>query len=418
MKIKKFKAGTIKEALLLVKAELGPQAVILNTKKMGGGLFGGEKYEVTAALDENSYAKPGDLKTETEIETETEEKAKRVTTYSPRKLKEGSTRGATTVIDRVRRENVPAEGLAYDHFAPPSLESEGFESLRQDLDKMRSAVYSMAEKGAPAEAENLPAGLKAVRETLEQNEVSPAQITALLSQMKKDHTPEQQQSDLWMRRSLFRRVEAGMAVSGPIKKGEGRARRIALVGPTGVGKTTTIAKLAAHLKLKEKLNVALIAADNYRMAAIEQIQQFAQIAGIPLEVVFSDAEMHQALVKFASYDIVFIDTAGRSQRNIEHMNDLRRTLMAADADEVHLTVSITTKMRDLRLIEKKYAEVGYNRLIFTKLDETISYGTLYNLVRESGKPVSYVSTGQGIPDDLNVGTTSALANLIVGGGAS
>jgi flagellar biosynthesis protein FlhF len=416
MKIKKFKADSVKEALLLVKAEMGPNAVILNTKKTGGTLFGGEKVEITAALDENSYAAPGDGASK-----ENEEPVRNVTTYSPRKIRESAGGSPTSVIERVRREAAPASGLSYDHFTPPKLENDGFGVLREDLDKMRSAVYSLAEKNV-VPAENLPAGLKAVRESLEQNEVAPAHIEALLSQMKKDHPADQLKNDLWMRRSLFRRVESAIAVSGPIRKAQPavsgtRAKRIALVGPTGVGKTTTIAKLAAHLKLKENLNVALIAADNYRMAAIEQIQQFAQIAGIPLEVVFTDDEMHQALVKFSGYDVVFIDTAGRSQRNIEHMNDLRRTLNAAEADEVHLTVSVTTKMKDLRLIEKKYAEVGYNRLIFTKLDETISYGTIYNLLKESGKPVSYVSTGQNIPDDLNPANSTALANLIVGGGA-
>jgi flagellar biosynthesis protein FlhF len=413
MKIKKFKAGSIKEALLLVKAELGPQAVILGTKKLGLGLFGGEKVEVTAALDENQYAKPGRPEPEA-----SEENVRTVTTYSPRKLKEGAGRSATTVLERVRREAVPPSGLSFDHFAPPTLGNEGFEALRADLDKMRSAVHSLAEKGGLPPSESFPAGLRAVKETLEQNEVAAVYLQALLSQMEKEHTPDQLKDDLCMRRSLFRRVEKEISVSGPIRKGEGRARRIALVGPTGVGKTTTIAKLAAHFKLKEKLNVALIAADNYRMAAIEQIQQFAQIAGIPLEVVFTDEEMHRALVKFAGYDLVFIDTAGRSQRNLEHMNDLRRTLLAADADEVHLTVSITTKMKDLRLIEKKYAEIGYNRIVFTKLDETLSFGTLYNLIKESGKPVSYLSTGQNIPDDLSTAQSTALANLIVGGGAS
>ncbi len=412
MKIKKFKAGSVKEALLLVKSDLGPQAVILGTKKLGSGLFGSQQVEVTAAIDENAYARPD----ETELEAASMP-IKSVSTYSPRKIREGAERGGTTVLERTQKETIHKPDLSFDRPASPMSETEGFASLRSDLDKMRSAVYSIAEKGLPA-TDNLPAGLKAVKITLEQNEVAPVHIEALMDQIKKEHTQDQIGNELWMRRSLFRRVESVMSVSGQIKKGEGRARRIALVGPTGVGKTTTIAKLAAHFKLKENLNVALIAADNYRMAAIEQLQQFAEIAGIPLETVFTDSEMHQALVKFSNYDIVFIDTAGRSQRNIEHMNDLRRTLMAAEADEVHLTVSVTTKMKDLRLIEKKYSEIGYNRLVFTKLDETLSFGTIYNMLRESGKPVSYLSTGQNIPDDINLANSKSLANLIVGGGAA
>lgn len=416
MKIKKFKASSVKEALLLVKADLGPHAVILNTKKLGSRLFGGEQVEVTAALDENSFARPESAREETRT----------VSTYSPRKLKESgasiSERGSIAVLERDRRESASvasaSTGLAYDHFAPAKLENDGFDALRQDLNKMRSAVYSLADKGAEAASESLPVGLLSIRETLEQNEVAPAHVKSILETMHKEHKPEELKNELWMRRSLFRRVESGLCVSGAIKKGEGRARRIALVGPTGVGKTTTIAKLAAHFKLKEKLNVALIAADNYRMAAIEQIQQFAQIADIPLETVFTDEEMHQALVKFSNQDIIFIDTAGRSQRNLEHMNDLRRTLLAAEADEVHLTVSCTTKMKDLRMIERKYSDIGYNRIIFTKLDETLSYGVVYNLIKESGKPASYMSTGQNIPDDISLAVTTTLANLIVGGGAA
>ncbi|MBL8029348.1 MAG: flagellar biosynthesis protein FlhF [Fibrobacteres bacterium] len=408
MTIRKFKAATMKDALLLVKDELGPQAVILNTRKTGNALFGGERYEVTAGLDESAQKKAA---------------PEYAMTYSPKKLKKNSegryidspvfgSDSATAVMERPMREST-----VLPEFNSPA-QSE-FRSLTAGIDAMRSAVYSIADQAAEKSKESaLPPALARISDALEQNEVSPAHVQQLIEQIKKGLPAESANDDVALRRRLFAAVESDMPVSGHIKKGLDRARRIALVGPTGVGKTTTIAKLAAHFRLRENLKVALIAADNYRMAAIEQIQQFAGISNIPLEIVYTDDEMKAALEKFSRFDMVFIDTAGRSQRNIEHMNDLRRTLLALDPDEVHLTVSVTTKMKDLRVIERKYSEIGYHRLIVTKLDETISYGTLYNLVKESGKAISYISTGQSIPDDLSLADSRSLANLIAGGGAA
>jgi flagellar biosynthesis protein FlhF len=392
MTIRKFKAATMKDALLLVKDELGPQAVILNTRKTGNALFGGERYEITAGLDELAQQKAA---------------PEYAMTYSPKKLKKNSegqytntpsfsNDTATAVLDRPEREA-------------------DFRSLSAEIDTMRSAIYTIADKAATKSKEStLPPALARISEALEQNEVTPSHIQVLIDSIKSQSAND----DVAVRRALFSLVESHIPVTGHIKKGLDRARRIALVGPTGVGKTTTIAKLAAHFRLRENMKVALIAADNYRMAAIEQIQQFAEISNIPLEIVYTDDEMKAAIEKFNKFDMVFIDTAGRSQRNIEHMNDLRRTLLALDPDEVHLTVSVTTKMKDLRVIERKYAEIGYHRLIITKLDETISYGTIYNIVKESGKAVSYVSTGQNIPDDLSLADSRSLANLIAGGGAA
>ncbi len=388
MTIKKFKAATMKDALLLVKEELGPHAVILNSRKSGNSLFGGERYEITAGLDDESQKK---------VEVPL------VSTYSPYRL----TKSAKSVYGGAASTAVLDE--------PAS----GFDSLSKDINAMRSAVYSLAEKEAEKSRSNAyPINLRKVYENLEQNEVGAAHITEIIESIKSGLSKVELNDDLAVRRKLFSLVESALPVSGHIKKYTGRARTIALVGPTGVGKTTTIAKLAAHFRLRENMKVALVAADNYRMAAIEQIQQFAGISKIPLEIVYTDEEMRCAMEKFKSFDMVFIDTAGRSQRNIEHMNDLRRTLLALDPDEVHLTISITTKMRDLRTIEKKYSEIGYNKLIITKLDETISYGTIYNIVKESGKPVSYVSTGQSIPDDISLADSRSLANLVAGGGAA
>lgn len=402
MTIRKFKAASMKEALLLVKEELGPQAVILNTRRTGNVLFGGERYEITAGVDEGT--------SERQSVAGLSESLKPAATYSPRRLRKNG-EGRYTSADEGTTSTAVMDA--------PVSETSDFRSLSEDLGKMRSAVYAIADRAAEkTEPETLPKPFAHLRDTLEQNEVSPAHIAALMSQLVKETPEKEQNDDVAVRRRLFKLVESHLPVTGHIRKGTDRARRIALVGPTGVGKTTSIAKLAAHFRLRENLKVALIAADNYRMAAIEQIQQFAQISGIPLEIVYTDDEMKAALEKFKSFDMVFVDTAGRSQRNIEHMNDLRRTLIALDADEVHLTVSITTKMKDLRVIERKYAEIGYHRLIVTKLDETVSYGTLYNMSKESGKPIAYVSTGQNIPDDLNLADSRSLANLVAGGGAA
>ena len=175
-----------------------------------------------------------------------------------------------------------------------------------------------------------------------------------------------------------------------------------MVGPTGSGKTTTIAKLAAYCSIYKENMVSVITADTYRIAAIEQIRAFAEIVDIGLQVIFSPEEAHDALEACENDDIVFIDTAGRSQRNKEHMLELEEYLGVLKPDETHLVLSATTKDSDLHDMIKRYKELHANRLLFTKLDETAKLGNVFNTVCDGGIPVSYLTSGQSVPEDIEL----------------
>ncbi|MGL4739309.1 MAG: flagellar biosynthesis protein FlhF [Sarcina sp.] len=173
-----------------------------------------------------------------------------------------------------------------------------------------------------------------------------------------------------------------------------------LVGPTGVGKTTTIAKLAGKLSLIENKNVGLITIDTYRIGAVEQLKTYAQIMGIPFEVVMNIDEMDKALEKMKDCDVILVDTTGRSSKNIMQISELRVFIEKVKADNISLVVSSTTKNKDLKLIIDSYKQLGYKDIIITKIDETDSKGTILNIAYISDKPIRFLTTGQNVPNDI------------------
>jgi flagellar biosynthesis protein FlhF len=189
---------------------------------------------------------------------------------------------------------------------------------------------------------------------------------------------------------------------------------VALVGPTGVGKTTTIAKLAANFRLRERRRVGLITVDTYRVAAVEQLRTYADIIDLPMEIVATPREMHQALARMADLDLVLMDTAGRSPRDEVKILELRAMLAEAAPDEVHLVLSSVASAASLAKTAEQFAAVGTTALVLTKLDEAASLGNLLPLVRSSRLPLSYVTHGQNVPDDIAPADAGRLARGILG----
>ncbi|MGB4008509.1 MAG: flagellar GTP-binding protein, partial [Bacillota bacterium] len=200
--------------------------------------------------------------------------------------------------------------------------------------------------------------------------------------------------------------------SGPIEIVRGRRKVVAFVGPTGVGKTTTIAKIAAGAALVEKAKVALITADTYRIAAIEQIKTYAEIIGVPWEVVYSPRDMEMALVKRSDAELVLIDTAGRSPNSPTRMYELKSMMDAALPEEIHLVLSATTRRQDLDNLVDRFAQVGFDKVILTKLDESSTLGAIFNVYARSGRPFSYFADGQSVPEDIHPATCSEIAEMI------
>ncbi|QDT66766.1 Flagellar biosynthesis protein FlhF [Calycomorphotria hydatis] len=210
-----------------------------------------------------------------------------------------------------------------------------------------------------------------------------------------------------------RRIEQRLRCTQPIQMTPGRRKVVALVGATGVGKTTTIAKLAANFRLSEGARMGLVTVDTFRIAAVEQLKTYAEIIELPMKVVTDAAQMRQALDDFSGMDLVFIDTAGRSPRDAAQIENLRHMLEAAQVDEVHQVVSLTSSRKSLLTSVERFAPVGVTSLIVSKLDEAEGAGGLLSVSQASGLPIGYFTTGQGVPDDIEPARASVIADLIL-----
>ncbi|MCK5558145.1 MAG: hypothetical protein KAJ01_07195, partial [Candidatus Hydrogenedentes bacterium] len=223
-------------------------------------------------------------------------------------------------------------------------------------------------------------------------------------------------NDKVVRDRLDMEIARLVKVTGGIKPPKSRARVIALVGPTGVGKTTSTAKLSANLSMKEGKRVALLTADTYRIAATDQLKVYADIIGIPLEVVLSPKDMKAAIRRYKDCDYVFIDTAGGSQYNEQQIAELKRYLDAASTDETHLVLSATTDFKELLRVIEKFSAVKPDCLLFSKLDETQQLGIILNTLSHVDKPISFFSTGQNVPDDIRLASADRISSMMLGDG--
>ncbi len=190
-------------------------------------------------------------------------------------------------------------------------------------------------------------------------------------------------------------------------------RIAALIGPTGVGKTTTLAKIAARFVLEQGISAALITADTYRISAVEQLKTYSDIIGLPLEIVYTPGELSKAIRKYRSKDLILIDTAGRSQHNDFQMKELEEFLSVNSRIEKHLVMSATTKQKDAEDILAKFSSCEPDRVIFTKTDETSSAGLILNLLYEKKMALSYLTNGQSVPDDILPASAEMLAELLL-----
>ena len=236
-------------------------------------------------------------------------------------------------------------------------------------------------------------------------------VTAVHKQVRPEHL---RQAD-FVKDRLADHIEKLIPTAGAISRTKPHGPHIvALIGPTGVGKTTTIAKLAANLKLKEKRRVGLITIDTYRIAAIDQLKKYADIIGSDLRVVGSPDDLRTSVGAMSDCDYVLIDTAGRSPNDALKLSELKNFLASAAPDEVHLVLSTTCSQASVELAIERFTDVRVDRMIFTKLDEAPHVGVMLNIVRKVNKPLSYLTTGQDVPDDIEVGRGRRLAQLILG----
>jgi flagellar biosynthesis protein FlhF len=218
-----------------------------------------------------------------------------------------------------------------------------------------------------------------------------------------------------VRAALAELVTPSIPVAGPIILPSGtRPYIVALIGPTGVGKTTTVAKLAANFCLRDQRKVGLITLDTYRIAAVEQLRTYAQIIDVPLEVAASADQLRDAVQRLGHCDVVLIDTAGRSQRDAGKIRQLAAYFTAVQPHETHLVLSSTAGQKVLDETIERFKVIGIDRVIFTKLDEALGFGVILNCLQKANAKLSYVTTGQDVPSDIEIAEPRALAELILG----
>ena len=388
MRIKAFTANTVQEAMNQVKDELGKDAVIIHTRrvKKGGflGFFTKEVVEIMAAIEDIQESVPKKINKVTK--TENERKQEEISDQQAYVSKQTSI-NAYKIQNSLQNTNV-IENLPEKNVEKPILQKVIDDNLQNKINKISLFDILVENDVQPKVAKAIVTGIE--NEAVKLDKDSPEALDVVADYFSK-------------------RVKPAI----PVKEGIEQTKVVALIGATGVGKTTTIAKIAANFVLSKGCSVALITADTYRISAVEQLKTYSDIIGVPLEIVYSAAELRQAIEKHMDKQLVLIDTAGRSQHNSEQLDELESLLTAYDTMEKHLVISSTTKYKDAVDIIQQFSQCAPDRILFTKVDETRSNGTVVSILHEFPLRLSYLTTGQSVPDDIIIADSRKLAELVL-----
>ncbi|MFT3788921.1 MAG: hypothetical protein QM770_22570 [Tepidisphaeraceae bacterium] len=305
----------------------------------------------------------------------------------------------------------PGKGL----LESPAVHSVALVNFSTEIGNLKGMVKQLVDEVRHRTTPQVPEELFEHYMELVKAEVSEELATDIVRRVQQNGRPEQLANREWVREKILEQVEKLVPVSGPIERRKPVGPHIvALIGPTGVGKTTTVAKLAANLKLREKKRVGLITIDTYRIAAIDQLRKYADLIGVVLQVVGNPEDIAPAIEAMSDCEYILIDTAGRSPNDALKLNELNRFLEAAKPDEVHLVLSTTCGERSAQLAIERFGSLRVDKVICTKVDEAAQLGVLLSVCRKLNKGLSYITTGQDVPDDIEVTQAKRLARLIVG----
>ncbi len=385
MKIKRYLGKNTQEALLKVKMDLGNNAIILNTKKVRQkGIkkyFTSPMIEVMAAIDDDTS-----------------------------KVKERELTKIPPVADTT---NLSKTILSQKEGNFTELENK-VNNIEKVLDKIMDAVNPETKNGKnyKNEEEKLPQIFQLLYNNLIKNEVEQEIARDIIAQVEKRSNPRDINDATLVMHSV---ISSLLGKSEPINfRTDGKPTVILFVGPTGVGKTTTLAKLAASFMLEENKEIGLITADTYRISAVEQLKTYAEILGIPITVAYSVSEIQNEIDKYSDKDVILIDTAGCSYKDKQKFDELKMLIKTCDADDVFLVLSTTASSRNLKDIVKNYSFIPNYKLIFTKVDETSAYGSILNTKCYSNKNLSYITNGQNVPDDIEIVNVEKLSKNLLG----
>lgn len=377
---------------MLAKEELGMDAIVMNIKKnIPKGIykiFRKPSVEITAAVDENIV-------------------------YQQKK-EEPKKRNPNIIYE----EEVPE---APKNMAPTVIEQK-LDKLQDILENQMAKQLQKNEPGAGAgkeepeeEKDSNIACMQLIYNQMVANEVDEQYVNQVISEIEHNLKKNAGVNNILM--TMYQKIVLKLGQIHTIDAAKEPPKYIFFIGPTGVGKTTTIAKVASMLKITEKKKIALMTADTYRIAAVEQLTTYANILDIPLHVVYSADEVKGVREQLKDYDFVLVDTAGRSHKNREQRDDLEQLLKSVPEEEreVYLVLSATTKYHDLIRITDSYLQITDYALIFTKLDETACIGNILNIHMKTGAPLSYATFGQNVPDDIDVIDPQSIAKKLLGG---
>jgi flagellar biosynthesis protein FlhF len=386
MKIKRYMGKDTQEALLKVKMDLGNNAIILNTKKVRQK--GLKKYltnpmiEVMAAIDDDTS-----------------------------KIRE---RELTKITPTADNNTLPKNILSQKEEKITELENKvnNIESiLNRILDVVKPDTKTVSNE---KEEENklLPQIFQLLYNNLLKNEVDQEIAKDIIEQVEKRSDARDINDASLVMHSV---ISSMLGKAEPINfRKDGKPTVILFVGPTGVGKTTTLAKLAATFMLSNNKKIGLITADTYRISAVDQLKTYAEILGIPISVSYSVHEISSEIQKYSDKDVILIDTAGCSYRDKQKFEELKKLIEVCEADEVFLVLSTTVSSKNCKDIISNYGFIPNYRLIFTKVDETSVYGSILNTKCFSNKNLSYITNGQNVPDDIEIANVDKLSKNLLG----
>lgn len=379
MLIKRYLVKNMNEALTRIRHELGKSAVIISQRKVRKkgilGFFEPKMIEVTAAV-ENSDSNKSDFK-ESKVEDSID---------SIKKVMEDTIK---------EKENTSFKSLVKENLEKNDIKiQKEDDELNKEISEMKNLLNTVIKNTTKEEKEDI------ILEILEELDIDKEFIPEILGKLEgiKEEARVEKLKEI---------ITSDIDISTEDIRGN-----IVLVGPTGVGKTTTIAKLAGKLALKENKKVGLITVDTYRIGAVEQLRTYAEIMNIPFKVVINTKDMEDAIVEMKDLDVILIDSTGRSSKNIMQISELRAFIDKTNADNINLVISATTKNKDIKAIVDGYNTLSYDKIIVTKLDETSSYGSIYNISKRANKPIRFLTIGQNVPDDIKDVSKDNLEKII------
>lgn len=414
MIIKKYLAKTETQAIEMAKEDLGSNAVVMNIKKISpkglAKLFMKGKVEVTAAIDENVEYRSA----EKNVAKETAETPRFIPDIvaddNAEAGKTDSIEEKLNSLQKMLEKQMTEKDDSQSTTEVEQKEKVSFSEKKEEAEKKEEPVSKEEYKARACK--------DLIRKQMRQSEVEDEQIDAIMKEidesLPKDAALDQILAAMYQKIILMLGQPYTLDQKQENKK---ETKYVFFLGSTGVGKTTTIAKIASKLKLEKNKKVILATADTYRIAAVEQLKTYANILSVPLKVIYTPEELGEMKEEMEDYDICLIDTAGCSHRNKEQLKDIQKLLeqIPITSREVYLVLNAATKYRDLKEIADVYKELTDYSIIFTKLDETSSAGVMLNMRLYTKRPLSYVTWGQNVPDDIGKVDAQKIAKKLLGG---